>query len=386
MKTLITLILIAFSLNVSAQSPQGINYQAVIRNSNGVTVNNTQVGLRIRIIQGTSNGTPVYAEAFTETTSNIGLINVVVGEGSVIAGAFNSINWASGPYFIEVAADINGGSNYTVMGTQQMMSVPYALYAENSGTAGPQGPQGIQGPQGSQGLSAYQIWLGQGNIGTEQDFLNSLVGPQGQTGNSSTSPESRVPNSVFLMSPTNTYTVPSGKIAKISNVLVAQNTPLGPSFLKINNTNIYVCDGKYYWSNQSSLQEGEKYIVTDGDIWLPSGSSIEVLQSAGVQFLSVQEFDIQPSFTVKLITTNDIVPSNKKWRIMSFLPSSASSLTSQYLFKINNISLVASYGIATNSQPDDKLFRSIINGEIWLPQQTSLSPFTGIYGIVVLEY
>jgi hypothetical protein len=79
-------------------------------------------------------------------------VNVVLGQGNVLSGTFSSINWGAGPYFLEIEADANGGTNYTVMGAQQMMSVPYALYAENSGTPGPQGPAGIQGPQGATGL------------------------------------------------------------------------------------------------------------------------------------------------------------------------------------------------------------------------------------------
>jgi hypothetical protein len=191
MKKIFLVFSIFLALNAVAQVPQGINYQAVIRNTNGTTVNNSTVGLRLRIIQSSAVGTPVYAESFTETTTNIGLVNVVLGQGNVIAGSFNSINWGAGPYFLEVAADASGGTNYTVIGTQQMMSVPYALYAENSGTPGPQGATGPQGPQGlagsdgidgEDGGSAYEVWLSLGNTGTEADFIASLTGPQGPQG------------------------------------------------------------------------------------------------------------------------------------------------------------------------------------------------------------
>lgn len=132
---LIGAFLIALGTQLNAQAPQGINYQAVIRNPNGSTVNNSGVGLQMRILQGSAAGTAVYVETFSETTSNIGLVNVVVGQGTVVAGNFSMIDWGNGPYFLEVGADANGGTSYTVMGTQQMMSVPYALYAENSGNS-----------------------------------------------------------------------------------------------------------------------------------------------------------------------------------------------------------------------------------------------------------
>jgi hypothetical protein len=169
MKKFFLVFSIFVALNVLAQVPQGINYQAVIRNSNGTTVNNTTVGLRMRIIQGSAAGTPVYAESFTETTTNIGLVNVVLGQGAVIAGSFSTIDWGAGPYFLEIASDPTGGTNYTVMGTQQMMSVPFALYAENSGTPGPQGATGPQGEQGPIGLTGLQGPAGE-------------AGPQGPQG------------------------------------------------------------------------------------------------------------------------------------------------------------------------------------------------------------
>ena len=197
MKRIILSLALFVSFLLNAQAPQGVNYQAVIRNTNGTTVNNAAVGLRLNILQGSATGTVVYSESFSETTSNIGLVNVVLGQGNVLSGTFSSINWGAGPYFLEIAADANGGTNYTVMGAQQMMSVPYALYAENSatpgpqGATGPQGPQGIQGPAGVQGVqgpagaegaSAYQVWLSLGNTGTEDDFITSLTGPQGAQG------------------------------------------------------------------------------------------------------------------------------------------------------------------------------------------------------------
>jgi hypothetical protein len=188
MKRIILSLALFVSFLSNAQAPQGVNYQAVIRNTNGTTVNNAAVGLRLNILQGSATGTVVYSESFSETTSNIGLVNVVLGQGNVLSGTFSSINWGAGPYFLEIAADANGGTNYTVMGAQQMMSVPYALYAENSGTpgpqgvTGPQGPAGVDGTDGQNGLSAYEVWLSLGNSGTEADFISSLIGPQGATG------------------------------------------------------------------------------------------------------------------------------------------------------------------------------------------------------------
>jgi hypothetical protein len=142
-----------FTINTFGQSPEGFNYQAVIRNASNAIVSNQTVGLRMTIQQGTIGGSTVYSETFAVTTNTNGLVNVQIGSGSVLSGTFTTIDWANGPFFIETAVDATGGSNYVVMGTSQLMSVPYALYAKTSGssTPGPMGPQGMPGPVGEQG-------------------------------------------------------------------------------------------------------------------------------------------------------------------------------------------------------------------------------------------
>ena len=170
-----SILLIAFCNFSFAQAPEGINYQSVLRNLDGTILSNSSVGMQLSILQGSSTGTTVYSESHAVSTNDYGLINVVLGNGAVESGDFSTIDWANGPYFLEVAVDENGGTNYTALGTQQLISVPYALYAKTAGN-------GPQGPQGDQGLSAYEVWLSMGNTGTETDFINSLTGPAGTDG------------------------------------------------------------------------------------------------------------------------------------------------------------------------------------------------------------
>lgn len=131
MKQLFTIFLVAFSVSAFAQSPNAFNYQAVVRDGSGNILANQAVGLRLAILQGSPNGTIVYQEFFAPTTSDFGLANVAVGTGTVLNGNFSSINWGNGPYFIQVAVDPSGGNAYAVLGTSQLVSVPYALYAKN---------------------------------------------------------------------------------------------------------------------------------------------------------------------------------------------------------------------------------------------------------------
>ncbi len=174
---------ILVSVCVFAQAPQKMSYQAVIRNSSNTLVINTQVGMQISILQGAAGGTAVYAETQIPTTNTNGLASIEIGGGTVVSGNFSTIDWANGPYFIKTETDPAGGTNYTITGTSQLLSVPYAMYAANSGSSIP-GPQGPQGPAGNDGAPGPQGPIGadgpqgpQGSTGAP-----GAVGPQGQTG------------------------------------------------------------------------------------------------------------------------------------------------------------------------------------------------------------
>ena len=155
MKNLIALTFLIVQCSCFGQAPEGVNYQAVIRDNAGNPLENNAVGLKITIYQSSINGAVMYEETFASNTDNFGLVNLVIGEGNALSGDFASIDWATGPYFVEIGADENGGVDYQTMGTQQLMSVPYALYAKTAGNA-PQGPQGVQGDQGDQGAPGQQ--------------------------------------------------------------------------------------------------------------------------------------------------------------------------------------------------------------------------------------
>jgi len=134
MKKLTTLIAILFCVvTLFAQAPEKFTYQAVVRNANNSLVANAQVGVRVSILQGSANGSAVYVETQTATTNANGLVTLSIGGGSVQQGTFASIDWANGPFFLQTETDPNGGSNYTVSTTQQLLSVPYALYAKMAG-------------------------------------------------------------------------------------------------------------------------------------------------------------------------------------------------------------------------------------------------------------
>jgi hypothetical protein len=122
-----------FSFEAEAQAPQTMTYQSVLRNSSNALVANTAVGIKISVLQGSSSGNEAYVETQMATTNANGLVSLQIGAGTADIGTFSEIDWANGPYFIKTEIDPTGGSNYSITGTQQMASVPYALYAAKTG-------------------------------------------------------------------------------------------------------------------------------------------------------------------------------------------------------------------------------------------------------------
>lgn len=133
MKKLYSLIaaVILFS-NAFTQSPEKMTYQAVIRNSSNTLVSGTTIGMKISILQGSADGTVIYTETQSDETNANGLVSIEIGTGST-SDDFSAIDWTNGPYYIKTETDPNGGANYTIAGTSQLLSVPYALYSKKAG-------------------------------------------------------------------------------------------------------------------------------------------------------------------------------------------------------------------------------------------------------------
>ena len=175
-KVFLVAIAILFSLVSIAQAPpQKMNYQAVVRNNAGQPVaNGTPVSLRFTIHDQTAGGAVVYTETNNTTANQFGLVNVQVGTFGTLA----VVNWANGGKYLQVEVDVNNTGTYTNMGTSQLISVPYALFAGNSAT-GPSGPAGPGGPTGPIGITG----AGGGATGpTGPSGFNGLNGITGNTG------------------------------------------------------------------------------------------------------------------------------------------------------------------------------------------------------------
>jgi len=122
--------------SLSAQSPEKFNYQAVARDASGNVLASQAVTFRISILQTTSDGTAVYVETHSTTTNAFGQVSLIIGGGTPVSGTFSSIGWGSDLFFLKTEMDAAGGTEYTHMGTTQLLSVPYALYAKSAASGG----------------------------------------------------------------------------------------------------------------------------------------------------------------------------------------------------------------------------------------------------------
>jgi hypothetical protein len=159
--------IIVCTYQLAAQVPQKMSFQVVVRKSNNALVMMQPITMRISILQGNANGNLVFQETHTPITNTNGLVSLQIGTGVISSGIFANINWANGPYYIKTETDPEGGSNYSIVGVTEFLSVPYALFALNS--------IGIQGPQGLTGLTGAA-----GTNGTKG--INGIDGAIGATG------------------------------------------------------------------------------------------------------------------------------------------------------------------------------------------------------------
>jgi hypothetical protein len=236
------------------QSPQKMSYQAVIRNSNNQLVTNHEVGIRVSILQGSTTGTEVYKEIFNPNpqTNADGLVTIEIGGGTPITGTFAAIDWSAGMYFIKTETDPTGGTNYTITGTSQLLSVPYALYAKTASNVD---------------------WS-----------VNSLTFPQGISKDFVS----------FTLGPGLNYTVPSGKNIYILQsggfALVNGKRFVGQNFLFTENT-VLVWDEEYnlsdpiycafigFLTDKTATIEPITFTLTNSNSYVVPSNKILILKS-----------------------------------------------------------------------------------------------------------
>jgi len=136
MKKVIPFIILSFIIGkIIAQTPESFNYQVVIRNSSGDLITNQNIGFRLSVLYGTSDGESVYTETQSVMSNDFGVCNLQVGNGTLFSGNMITIDWSAASYFLKVEIDESGGTNYLHVGTSQLVSVPYALHSKTANIA-----------------------------------------------------------------------------------------------------------------------------------------------------------------------------------------------------------------------------------------------------------
>jgi hypothetical protein len=234
MKKYALLLLISASLTVQlyAQAPEGINYQAVARDLTGNEIVNTPASVQVQILDGSM--AVVYQEDHSVTTNSFGLFNLMIGQGTNPVGSFAAINWATGLYYLQVSIDV--GQGLQNMGYTQLWSVPYALYAKES----------ANGPQGLPGVNCWDLdgdGVNDPNEDMNQDGqwnaldckgdtgLTGAVGPQGPQGlqgvAGASGPQGPGIDSI-IQNPDGTLTIYYNATSVITDTLIGATGPIGP--------------------------------------------------------------------------------------------------------------------------------------------------------------
>ena len=171
-----------------AQAPDLLNYQALARDSTGQTLPFQALSLKVSILSGSASGTAVFVEEHTVTTDGIGLFSVRIGDGSAITGTFVDITWSDHSHFLKTEIDVNGGTNYDLLGVTQLLSVPYALHAKTLQDVSFEDFNVIAGVQaGQHNTNTHNVMIGLNagryNEGQNNTFVGMGAGTANATGN-----------------------------------------------------------------------------------------------------------------------------------------------------------------------------------------------------------
>lgn len=169
MKNLLLLFMLLIHALLLAQAPQAFNYQGIARNDSGTPLTNSNISLRLTIREEGFPGTDVYKEEHHVTTNKLGVFNVEVGHGVSSVGDFGNIQWGGNEHYIQIEIDPAGGQNFILMGSSQLLSVPYALYAGSGQSQWKDNPEGIHYTEGHVGIGTNNPSQALSIVGNDDD-------------------------------------------------------------------------------------------------------------------------------------------------------------------------------------------------------------------------
>lgn len=313
MKKLSTLFVLLLSAIVLAQVPQGISYQAIALNANSTPVVSSNVGLRLSILDNSNTGSVLYTETHTKMTNAQGLFNLVIGQGTPSAGTFSGINWATNNKFLKVEMDATGGASYLLVGSTQLLSVPYALAAKKLVLQAGEGIT-LTSPNGT----PYQV----------------TVNDSGQLSLPTSGATNTFPNSLYMYGSFNNFNASTALLMPIGGnpikfygyKYLTSGTPL--KFLASNDTSspVYGVNNQLY-----VVPNGAAYTVTsNGFYFIQVGTS-----TGGLPYLTIQS-DI-PYLQFNDSSTGPTATYNATTNTFTFIVNGVSSTNGKSSFYFNFI-------------------------------------------------
>ena len=310
MKKIILFLAVTISTTLFAQVPQGISYQAIALNTSGNPVVSSNVGLRLSILDNSATGTVLYTETHVKTTNAQGLFNLVIGQGTVTTGTFSTINWATNTKFLKVEMDVAGGSNYVLVGSTQLLSVPYALAADSLVTSPGEGIT-LVSPNGT----PYQV--------TVNDSGQLSLPTSGTTGT--------IPSSLYMYGSFNSFNAATSLLLQINfngntsifygykyltsgtqlKFLPANNSSAqayglnGALYLSTNGNNYNVASNGFYLLSLRDLQS--PYNITDYQFNITSGVPNILIQGSNLGTIPTTSYNSANntiSYIVSGVTSN----------------------------------------------------------------------------------
>lgn len=415
--------------SVPLVGPQGIQGPQGVAGTNGINGTNGLSAYQIWLNTGNTGTEAQFLTALRGATGAQGPQGIQGLQGPT------GLTGATGSQGIAGTNGTNGLSAYQIWlnagntGTeaQFLTALRGATGAQGAqgiqGIAGPQGPIGLTGPQGIQGPAGTN---GTNGLDGKNTLVNTTSEPTGancanggtkievglDTNNNGILDSGEVNSSltkyvcngttgqpslstnvnfnlsnIFLLNNTTTYTVPSGKSARISQILANSSILSGDRIISVNGTPIYLGSTFEGTINQTDDRIMWTSFLVNGEFWLPSGTTISILSNTKIGFLSIQETDTS-NLVCYLVTNTVTVPNGKKWKISSILPNTNLNGMKDFVITINNSSVYvgASKSSAYYNAGASGNSYDILKNEIWLPEGSSISPGLNIYGISIIEY